>query len=112
MLPGAKLTLTEEWDGLPPFDPLTAHVSATATDPNTTRHISTAASAQFWYFPWILVLIILVLIAGAIYLIVRRRRRKATGDGAVPSQEGESGSDGPPPPTSTSDRGSLEGAGI
>jgi hypothetical protein len=112
MLPGAKLTLTEEWNGIPPFDPLTAHVSAVATDPNTTRHISSAASTPFWYFPWILVLIILALIAGVIYLLVRRRRRKASADGSLPNQEGETGTERPRPPASTSDRGSLEGAGI
>ena len=43
MLPGAKLTLTELWSGIPPFDPLTAHVSATAVDPSTTLHLSTAS---------------------------------------------------------------------
>lgn len=111
MLPGARLTLTEEWSGIPPVDPLTAHVSVTSTDPSTTRHVSTAASTSFWYFPWILFLIVLALIAGVIVL-VRRRRRRANADGAPPTQDGESGIDGQPPSPSMSDRESLEGAGI
>jgi hypothetical protein len=111
MLPGAKLTLTEEWSGIPPFDPLTAHVSVTSTDPSTALHVSTTASTSFWYFPWILVLIVLVLIAGIIVLI-RRRRRRAKAGGARPSLDGEPGNDGPPPSPSMSDRESLEGAGI
>jgi hypothetical protein len=111
MLPGAKLTLTEEWNGIPPFDPLTALVSVTSVDPSTAGHVSTEASTPFWYFPWILVLIVLVLIAGLIVLIRRRRRRKSNVDGAPPSQDGTSGSEDPSPPSMT-ERETLEGAGI
>lgn len=83
MLPGARLTLTEEWSGIPPFDPLSGHVSASAIDPGTTRAITTAASTPFWYFPWILVLLFLALVASVIALIVVRRRRRAD-SGRVP----------------------------
>jgi hypothetical protein len=112
MLPGAKLTLTEEWSGIPPFDPLTAHVSATATDPSTTLHLSTAASSGFWYFPWVVVLIALALIAAVITFIVIRRRRKAAAGGAAPGPDTGPGGGGPPPPASISDSGTLEEAGI
>jgi hypothetical protein len=111
MLPGARLTLTEEWSGIPPFDPLTGNVNANAIDASTTQHLSTAASTGFWYFPWIVFLIVLALVAGVIALIVRRRR-KARAAGAVASTDGESGRKGPPPPSSMSDSGTLEGAGI
>jgi hypothetical protein len=110
MLPGGRLTLTEEWDGIPPFDPLSAQVTAKATDPSTTQHISTTASTPFWYFPWILVLIVLGLIAAVIAFVVIRRRRKAS-EQDVPRDEGES-SGGGTPRSPSSDRGTLEGAGI
>jgi hypothetical protein len=111
MLPGAKLSLTEEWDGIPPFDPLSAHVSVKATDPSTSQHISASASTPFWYFPWILVLIVFALIVGVITFIVIRRRRRAAASGAPPN-DGESRDGGTPSSTSVPDRGTLEGAGI
>lgn len=110
MLPGGKLTLTEEWSGIPPFDPLTAAVSAIAIDPSTTQQVSPTASTSFWYFPWIVVLIVLALIAGVIVLI--RRRRKAGAGGTPPSQDGEAGGEGPPSAASKSDTETLESAGI
>lgn len=82
MLPGARLSLTEEWSGIPPFDPLSGHVSATAVDPGTTQNIVIAASTPFWYFPWILVLLVLALVAAVGVLVVMRRRRKAAAGGA------------------------------
>jgi hypothetical protein len=112
MLLGAKLTLTEEWSGIPPFDPLTAHVSATAIDASSARSFSTAASTSFWYFPWIVVLIVLAVIAGVITFLVMRRRRKAAAGGPPPGRGGESGGGGPPPSPSRSDRETLEEAGI
>jgi len=78
MLPGARLQLTELWQGLPPFDPLTAHVTVRATDPNSGLSVSTVASDLFWYFPWLPVLIVLAIIAA---LVIRwRRRRRASGE--------------------------------
>lgn len=111
MLPGAKLTLTEEWTGIPPFDPLTGHVSATAIDSSTTQQLSTRASTAFWYFPWIVVLIGLVLVAGLVALMVMRRRRKAAAAGVPPQHGGESGSGGPPLVASTPGGAALKGAG-
>jgi hypothetical protein len=73
MLPGAKLSLTEVWAGIPPFDPLTAHVTATGTDPTTGLAVTTSGSKVFWYFPWVLVLIVVALIA--LFVLWRRRRR-------------------------------------
>lgn len=105
MLPGAKLNLTEKWSGIPPFDPLTAHVSATANDTDTTRPISTATSTEFWYFPWMVVLIGLVLIAGLIALLVIRRRGRKAPAGSSPGK-------GPSRVPSTSGSGALEEAGI
>lgn len=95
MLPGATLTLTEEWSGIPPFDPLAAHVSATAIDPSTGQKFSTAASTPFWYFPWIAVLTVLLLIVAEVALIVVKRRRKP-----APGDPGGSGSGGTTPPSS------------
>lgn len=92
MLPGARLTLTEEWSGIPPFDPLSGHVSATAVDPGTTQNISIAASTPFWYFPWILVLVALALVAALVVLIVIRRRRKT-----APGDAGRGPGHGPDP---------------
>jgi hypothetical protein len=112
MLPGAKLTLTEEWSGIPPFDPLTGHVSATAVDTSTTQHLSTATSKTFWYFPWIIVLIVLALIAGIIAFIVMRRRRKAAAGGVPQGPDGGSGSGGASATPEMSDSGTLEEAGI
>ena len=108
MLPGARLTLTEEWSGIPPFDPLTGHVSATAAQPGAAQDISTAASTAFWYFPWIVVLLGVLLVVAVIALIVIRRRRKAaaSGEGRGPD------SDGPPSTPSMANRGSLEEAAV
>ncbi len=108
LLPRGNLSLTEEWNGIPPFDPLTASVTATAVDPSSTQHVSTTASTSFWYFPWIVALILLALIAGVIALIVVRRRRKARAGGAPPSHGGEPGGGGPAAPPSTSESGTLE----
>jgi hypothetical protein len=110
MLPGGKLTLTEEWSGIPPFDPLTGAVSAMAIDPSTAQHLSSSGSTSFWYFPWIVVLIVLALIAGVIILI--RRRRQATAGGTPPTQDSKSDGHGPPPAPSMSDSETLESAGI
>jgi hypothetical protein len=74
LLPGGKLTLTELWSGIPPFDPLTAHVSATAYYPGGRVPVAAASSSTFWYFPWLLVLIVVALIAG--YIVWRRRSRR------------------------------------
>jgi hypothetical protein len=112
MLPGAKLTLTEEWSGIPPFDPLTGRVSATAVQPGTALNLSTTASTAFWYFPWIVVLIGLAVIAGLIFLIVFRRRRKAAADGPRRRPGGDSGPGSAPATTSASGRGALEGLRI
>lgn len=110
ILPGGKASLTEEWSGIPPFDPLTAHVSGIAIDASTLQKVSTATSTPFWYFPWIAVLILLAIIAGVIFVIRRRRRAKA--GGAPASDDGESGSGGPHPPASSmSDDEILEEAG-
>lgn len=95
MLPGARLTLTEQWSGIPPFDPLSGHVNATAIDPGTTQTISIAASTPFWYFPWIVVLLFLALVAAVAALIVIRRRRKAAAGGAPGGPEGGSDGGGP-----------------
>ncbi|MHB1775909.1 MAG: hypothetical protein ACYCU7_07990 [Acidimicrobiales bacterium] len=108
LLPGGNLTLTEEWNGIPPFDPLTASVTAHAVDPSSTLPVSTSASTPFLYFPWIFALILLALIAGVIALIVVRRRRKARAGGTPPSQGGEPGGGGPAAPPSTSESGTLE----
>lgn len=95
MLPGARLSLTEEWSGIPPFDPLSGHVSATAIDPGTTQNIVTTASTPFWYFPWIMVLLVLALVAAVVVLIVMRRRRKAASGGA-PGAPGDNSDGGGP----------------
>jgi hypothetical protein len=110
MLPGARVTLAEEWSGIPPFDPLTASVTATAIDPSTTQHLSTTASTSFWYFPWILVLIVLALIAGAIALI--RRRRRAAASSSSPGPDNESGGKAVGITASTADSETLQGADI
>ena len=95
MLPGARLTLTEEWSGIPPFDPLSGHVNAKAIDPGTTQSISIGASTPFWYFPWIVVLLFVALIASVAALIVMRRRRKAAAGGTPGDPEGGSDGGGP-----------------
>ena len=73
MLPGARLSLTELWSGVPPFDPLTVHVAAKGIDPTTGLAVTTAGSKLFWYFPWLLVLIVVILVV--LYVLWRRRRR-------------------------------------
>jgi hypothetical protein len=109
ILPGGKVSLTEEWSGIPPFDPLTAHVSGIAFDPTTLQKVSTAASTTFWYFPWILVLIVLAIIAGVIILMRRRRRAKA---GSGPPVQGvDAGSEERVTASSVSDSEILEEAG-
>lgn len=108
MLPGARLTLTEEWSGIPPFDPLSGHVSATAFDPSTTLSFSTAASTPFWYFPWVLVLIALMLVAAFVALIVIRRRRRNAASGGSPGGPGVgAGGSGSTGGLSTSEVGAL-----
>ena len=74
MLPGAKLTLTELWNGLPPFDPMTAHVTVHAVQPIGGLPPSASATASFLYFPWLVVVIVVLLIAAFIWW--RRRRRQ------------------------------------
>lgn len=93
MLPGARLSLTEEWSGIPPFDPLSGHVSAKAVDPGTTQALVISASTPFWYFPWIVVLLFLALVGAVGALVVIRRRRKASSDGAPggPGDDRDSG---------------------
>jgi hypothetical protein len=85
LLPGGQLTLTELWSGIPPFDPLTAHVSATAKYPGGRVPVVVASSSTFWYFPWLLVLIVVVLIVG--YIVWRRRRRRSGPDSPSPASE-------------------------
>lgn len=111
MLPGASLTLTEEWSGIPPFDPLSGHVSVNAIDPGTALVISTAASTPFWYFPWVVVVLVLILIAAVIALIGVRRRRKAASSGASSPPGGGSGGGGPSDAPSMSGAATLENAG-
>jgi hypothetical protein len=87
LLPGGLLVLTEAWSGTPPFDPLTAHVSVSATEPSSAMQIASASSATFWYFPWLLVVIVIALIVG--FVLWRRWRRhgregEATSSGAAP----------------------------
>lgn len=108
MLPGAKLTLEEQWSGIPPFDPLTASVSAKAIDPSTAHSFSTTASTSFWYFPWILVLIVLALIVGVIFMI--KRRRKVVASGSVSNQDGDAGDKGGSENPTMSEGETLEGA--
>jgi hypothetical protein len=76
ILPGGQLVLTEIWNGTPPFDPLTAHVSVSASDPGSTLPVVTASSTTFWYFPWLPVLILIALIVGL--LLWRRWRHNRT----------------------------------
>ena len=112
MLPGARLTLTEEWSGIPPFDPLTGRVSATASQPGAAQDLSTTASTAFWYFPWIPFLLGLLLVAAVIALIViRRRRRAAPSAGGGGPGGGEDGGDSPPSP-SVSKGGTKEEARV
>ena len=78
LLPGGHLTLTELWSGIPPFDPLTAHVNATAYYPGGRVPVVAASSSTFWYFPWLLVLIVVALIVG--FIVWRRWRRRSEPD--------------------------------
>ena len=112
MLPGATLTLTEVWSGIPPFDPLSGHVSATALDPGTALSISTAASTPFWYFPWIVVLLFLLLVAAVIAVVVIRRRRKAASGDAPRGPQSDPSNGGPTRSASMSGVATLEQAGI
>ena len=84
MLPGGRLVLTELWNGIPPFEPLTAHVSATASEPSSSVPVVAAASVTFWYIPWVTTLIVVALIVGLILLLRRRKRLRlaAAGGGA------------------------------
>lgn len=111
MLPGAKLTLTEEWSGIPPFDPLTGRVSASAVQPGVSEGLSTTASTAFWYFPWIVVLLGLVLVALVVGVILIRRRRAAVGGESHGSGPDPNGG-GPRSAPTAKDRGTLEEAGI
>jgi hypothetical protein len=81
ILPGGRFTLTELWSGMPPYDPLTAHVSVKGTDPESPLpYMAAASSSTVWWFPWIPVVIVLGLIAG--FILWRRwRRRRQRGDG-------------------------------
>jgi Bacterial protein of unknown function (DUF916) len=83
MLPGGRLVLTELWSGLPPFVPLTAHVSATASEPSSSVPVVASASVTFWYLPWLPVLIVVVAIGGLIFLLRRRKRLRLAGAGAA-----------------------------
>jgi len=76
MLPGGKLTLTELWNGLPPFDPMTAHVTVHAIQPVGGLPTSATATASFLYFPWLVVVIVVLLIAAFIWWRRRRRQRR------------------------------------
>jgi len=109
MLPGARLQLTELWQGLPPFDPLTAHVTVRATDPNTNLPVSTTASDLFWYFPWLPVLIVLAIVAA---LIIRRRRRRNRRN--APGEEGTAAeaASGAPGPDGSAEAPAHEEAGV
>ena len=83
ILPGGRLTLTELWSGIPPLNPLTAHVNATANYPGGQVPVVAASSSTFWYFPWLLVLIVVLLIAG--FIVWRRwRRGRLHSPGTVP----------------------------
>ena len=75
LLPGGQMTLTELWSGIPPFDPMTAHVTVTAGYAGGRVPVVAASSSTFWYFPWLLVLIVVILIVG---LVVWRHRRHRT----------------------------------
>jgi hypothetical protein len=77
MLPGGQFVLTELWSGIPPFDPLTAHVSVAANDSTSQLPIVGASSSSFWYFPWIPVVILIALII--VFVLWRRRRRRVRG---------------------------------
>ncbi len=110
MLPGGNLSLTEEWSGLPPFDPLTAHVSAVASDPNTTSPVTAVASTSFWYFPWIVALIVLLIIAAIVARFTvlspksreaRRARKAAAAGGAAGAGAGSRGGQVTPPGSGT-----------
>ncbi len=83
LLPGGKLILTELWSGIPPFDPLTAHVSVSATEPSSGMQVASGSSVTFWYFPWLLVVIIIALVVG--FVLWRRSRRRRQGGSSAPS---------------------------
>jgi len=82
ILPGGQLILTELWSGIPPFDPLTAHVTVSANTPTTSVLTVAASSTTFWYFPWLLVVIVVALIVGLIVWRRRRRRQREPSPGA------------------------------
>lgn len=118
MLPGAVLTLTEEWNGLTPFLPLTAHVSAQAVDPTSGTTVSAASSSLFWYIPWLLILIILLLIALIIarFTVLRPDRRKARRVRRQLARQGTagaavSGAPGEANPAGAAGTGAMEEAG-
>jgi hypothetical protein len=85
ILPGGRMVLTEGWTGIPPFDPLTAHVSVSAYHGNSPLPLVTASSATFWYFPWLIIVILVALIIG--FLLWRRwRRNRGEGTSGAPTQ--------------------------
>lgn len=110
MLPGARLRLTEVWNGLPPFDPLTANVAVKAVDQTDGLPVTDTASTKFWYFPWIPVLIVLIVIGA---LIARRRIRRRRADaGGASTDSADSPGDSPQTPPGTPESETMEGAGV
>ncbi|MHB8220913.1 MAG: hypothetical protein ACYDHU_11440 [Acidimicrobiales bacterium] len=107
MLPGGKLTLTELWNGLPPFDPMTAHVTVHDVQPIGGIPTSASATASFLYFPWLVVVIVVLLIVAFIWWRRRRRQKRikaargrhsrTTPDAARPTRGGAASPVAPPP---------------
>lgn len=93
LLPGGQITLTELWSGIPPFDPLTAHVSVSATEPSSQMQVASGSSVTFWYFPWLLVVIVIALIVG--FVLWRRWRRRRLDGGPSSPSSSVSGQVGP-----------------
>jgi hypothetical protein len=96
LLPGGSVQVTEEWEGSPPLEYLTAAITVRSIDTEVTEK----ASVGFFVWSWLVVALLVLLVAFLIVRAVRARRAGRSPDGAT-----DAGGDAPPEPVGAASGG-------
>lgn len=96
LLPGGSVQVTEEWEGSPPLEYLTAKITVRSIDAEVTE----TASIGFFVWSWLVVALLVLLVAFLIFRAVRARRAGRSADGPA-----DAGGDGPDEPVAAATGG-------